>query len=175
MISAYWSLKLSDYGLNTVLDEMAFNDVLSVHEASVDGKLLLSVPNPFLSSELMHIAPELIMDRRTRTSPFPASMPGDVYTCGCVLYQILNRQPLIPDQQLWPGKGFRQGSNDALTEFLNDILTGNRTRPVLVFNETQTPEIVALIRSAVLQEPNMRPSIRMLAANATSIMKLEFV
>jgi serine/threonine protein kinase len=42
MISVYWSLKLSDYGLNTVLDDMVLTDALSVHDTSVDGKLLVS-------------------------------------------------------------------------------------------------------------------------------------
>jgi hypothetical protein len=56
---------------------------------------------------------------------------------------------------------------------MEDILTGNRSRPVLVFNELQAPTIVAMVRSAVQQDPSMRPSIRMLTANATSIMKLE--
>jgi hypothetical protein len=59
----------------------------------------------------MHIAPELIMERRAPSAPFPASMLGDVYACGCVLYQILYRQPLIADQQLWPGNYFREGSD----------------------------------------------------------------
>jgi hypothetical protein len=36
MISRYWSLKLSDYGLNDVLDELARKEVLQVDVQSVD-------------------------------------------------------------------------------------------------------------------------------------------
>jgi hypothetical protein len=40
MISRYWSLKLSDYGLNIVVEEMTLNDVTTAHEPLVDSELL---------------------------------------------------------------------------------------------------------------------------------------
>jgi len=39
MISSYWSLKLSDYGLNDVLDELVIADVLLAHPPTVDCML----------------------------------------------------------------------------------------------------------------------------------------
>jgi hypothetical protein len=36
MISLYWSLKLSDYGLNDVLDELTIANVLETHPPTVD-------------------------------------------------------------------------------------------------------------------------------------------
>ena len=39
MISRYWSLKLCDYGLNNVIDEMTLADVTTAHEPIVDGRV----------------------------------------------------------------------------------------------------------------------------------------
>jgi len=106
MISRYWSLKLSDYGLNDVLDELTLADVTTAHEPLVDSELLPSCTpfcTPIPYTALNHIAPELIMERRARSAPFPSSLAGDVYAVGCVMYQILYRQPLISDQQMWSG------------------------------------------------------------------------
>jgi serine/threonine protein kinase len=127
----------------------------------------------------MHMAPELIMNRRSRTAPFPATMSGDVYAVGCVMYQILYRLPLIADEQLWPGKGNVRAECEnvlyfsPLAEFITDVLSGNRTPPVLDYNETQPESIVALIRSTQASEPTERPVIRALYASVTRLMKLE--
>jgi serine/threonine protein kinase len=104
MISRYWSLKLSDYGLNDVLDEMTRADVTTAHEPLVDGTVGARLSSAILTHAVLnHIAPELIMQRRSHSAPFPASFTGDVYAVGCVLYQILYRRPLISDLQMWSG------------------------------------------------------------------------
>ena len=60
-----------------------------------------------------------------------------------------------------------------LTEFITDVLSGNRTPPALVYNEAQPESIVSLIRSTQAGEPTERPTIRALCTSTTNLMKLE--
>jgi hypothetical protein len=54
----------------------------------------------------MHLAPELIVARRTPTAPFPATLPGDMYAVGCVMYQITCKAPLMADDWLSKNTGW---------------------------------------------------------------------
>jgi hypothetical protein len=38
LISQYWALKLSDYGLNDVLDELARQDMVQVQAPTIEGE-----------------------------------------------------------------------------------------------------------------------------------------
>jgi hypothetical protein len=52
-------------------------------------------------AELMHIAPELLIDRANNPkSPFDATVPADMYALGCVVNQIYFRQPLSDEQTM---------------------------------------------------------------------------
>ena len=49
---------------------------------------------------LMHIAPELITERRNKNVAFGATVPGDIFALSCIVYETLFRLPLADAETL---------------------------------------------------------------------------
>ena len=49
---------------------------------------------------LMHIAPELLIERRNRSIAFTATHAGDIFALSCVIYETLFRLPLADAETL---------------------------------------------------------------------------
>ena len=83
-------VRLSDFGLNSTLRHLKKHVNASL--PSADGKMELFEP---FSSEIMHIAPELLTTRAKDIHlAFESSPEGDIYALGCVANQIMHRHPL---------------------------------------------------------------------------------
>jgi len=91
---------------------------------------------------MMHMAPELIATRRSPFAAFPATMPGDVYAVGCVMYQLLYHRPLIADDWLIKNAGRisivknTRSIYEHCADKIDALLAGRRNRPQLVFPNT---------------------------------------
>ena len=84
LITQHWVLKLSEFGMNGVVNELTQNDMVLWEESELEV--------------LLHIAPELFQTKSRNDvhhkKLWPATMPGDIYACGCIMYQLQLRKPL---------------------------------------------------------------------------------
>jgi hypothetical protein len=44
----------------------------------------------------MHIAPELFKQRGLDNTPFKATFEADMYAFGCILFQLIRRESIMP-------------------------------------------------------------------------------
>jgi len=44
----------------------------------------------------MHIAPELFKARGLENKPFAATIEADMYALGCILFQLIFRETILP-------------------------------------------------------------------------------
>ena len=101
LITNYWTLKLSDYGLNEVMNELATKEMIQMDEVSDVLGATFFFPYRFCLLDLLHVAPELIEDNHSRMkSVYPATFAGDMYAIGCLLFEICYREPLMTKEEI---------------------------------------------------------------------------
>jgi hypothetical protein len=89
-----------------VLTSLARERSIEISLPTVDGRLrgsghISSSTTIHILTELMHIAPELLIDRAKNPKfPFEATVPADMFALGCVMNQIYFRQPLADEQTM---------------------------------------------------------------------------
>lgn len=47
-------------------------------------------------TDLMHVAPELFKHRGLENTPFRATFEADMYAFGCILFQLIRRESIMP-------------------------------------------------------------------------------
>jgi hypothetical protein len=92
--------------MNSVITDLAKNGHIDVEEVDVTGWLLDKCLRKLLqqtclySLVLMHIAPELLAERRNRNIACSATPTGDIFALSCVIYETLFRLPLVDAETL---------------------------------------------------------------------------
>ena len=73
--------------------------------------------------EVMHLAPELMLEKHNQIKVIASSSYGDIYALGCVVHQIVSRQKMIDEAQ-FSGEGTEQ-----MNTLIVDLLTDYSKRP----------------------------------------------
>lgn len=105
-VTQYWSIKLSDFGLNPLLRDFIQRRQIEQAAIDIEGCHITRGSSWFnwFIAELLHTAPELIRDSEPNGTidlapatlyPFAADQSGDIYSFGALCYQIIHRQLLM--------------------------------------------------------------------------------
>ena len=101
LVTQYWSVRLSEFGMNAMLEDLSSRAIIECEPDDVQGKIATSQQIAIIP-DVLHVAPELLTSevRRRDKIAFPATFLGDIYAAGCLMYEIASRQRLINKDDL---------------------------------------------------------------------------